>query len=107
MKESLALVLLLIGSSAERVWADFAGPLRADNAASPDGKLVVRVLEDESAKQTGAQRSYLVRFYEFDVGKDSYVRCSEFRMKERPGQLAFLSNAGDVVMISLRETDAI
>jgi len=106
MKNSICYASLLIAGVANTVWADFSGPTRADNAASPDGNLVVRIEIDKSERPPGALRSHVVRYYEFDASKDSYVRRSEFRLNSL-GQLLFVSNGGDLVMISLGEKEAI
>jgi hypothetical protein len=107
MKRTIAGVLFSLIFGMHSAQADFGGPIQADNAASPDGKLVVRIVEESRENQPKEELSHLVRFYEFDATKDIYERRSEFRLKEWPGELLFISNAGDLVMISLSETDAI
>jgi hypothetical protein len=72
MRTSIVSALLLIVAVANSVWADFGGPTFADNAASPDGNLVVRIVRDESKRAAGELPSHSVRLYEFDPEKDSY-----------------------------------
>jgi hypothetical protein len=107
MKRLLVGAALLIALISRLAWADFGGPIPGDNVASPDGNLVVRIVEEAAEKQPTDTVTHLVRFYEFDAAKDNYVRRSEFRLKEWPGELLFLSNVGDLVMVSLGEPDAI
>lgn len=107
MKEYLVGASLLMVLTLRPTWADFGGPVSADNAASPDGNLVVRIVSDSQEDSAKEVESHLVRYYQFDSAKDAFVRQSEFRLREWPGELLFLSNAGDLVMISLGEKDAI
>ena len=80
MKPTVIFVsLLILVSCGQHARSDFLGPSFARHAVSPDG---------------------------FDQSKDSYIRRSGFELTGL-SQLLYVSNAGDLIMISLCEGDCI
>jgi hypothetical protein len=88
------------------VKADFFGPASATKATSPDGNLIVRISptkEDDEADKP----SYNVVYYKFDATNDAYSKSSSFVLHDYLGQMMYVSNAGDLVIVSLGEKEAI
>lgn len=100
----VAMVVLLCGGG-RLVHADVGGPNYAENALSKDGQLVLRVTGtlDESKKRTW----YDATKYAYDSKTDSYQKKGTFRLEAGSGQKMFLSNDGDLVVLSLSETEAV
>jgi len=95
----LPLIILLCHVQTAR--SDFYPPTAAQRAMSPDGNLLVRITAPVTS------RKFDVAYYVFDAASDSYVRRSSFQMTGGPGEMMYVSNAGDLVLISLSEKDAI
>lgn len=74
---------------------------------SPDGNLLVRITLAKEAQDDDEKPTYDVVYYKFDAAKESYAKHSAFVLKEYPGQMMYLSNAGDLVIVSLSEKEAI
>jgi hypothetical protein len=96
-------VILFISSAT----ADFAGPASATKAMSPDGNLLVRIMPAKNAQDDDEKPMYNVVYYKFDAAKEGYSKHSEFALKDYPGQMMYVSNAGDLVIISLSEKEAV
>lgn len=87
--------------------ADFAGPVVATKAMSPDGNLLVRITPARQADDDDEQPTYNVAYYKFDVAKEIYSKQSAFVLKDYLGQMMYVSNAGDLVIVSLSEKQAV
>ena len=107
MKTSLILLPLLVLSTVYPAQADFVGPSVARHALSPDGKLLVRIKTAMLDDRSEDPPKHEVAFYEFDATEDSYVRRSEFQMTGALGQMLYVSDAGDLVLVSLSENTAV
>jgi hypothetical protein len=87
--------------------ADFAGPSPARNALSPDGQLLVRITTPKRDKDSKDLPKHEVSYYEFDAIKDVYTRSAHFPLTGYLGEMLYVSNAGDLIMISLGEKEAV
>src|SRR5687767_14300459 len=85
--------------------ADIVGPSVATSAISPDGHLIARIVRTGSMADT---QMYEVVYFKFDMSKDRYERQSAFPLPaEHLPQMLFVSDAGDLVLISLSDTHAV
>jgi hypothetical protein len=107
MKARTTLLLLAILVATAPARADFGGTVHAHSAESPDGNLVVRIVRNGTAKSSGELAAHLVRFYEFDAAKDLFGRKSEFPLTGSPAHCLYVSNHGDLVLVSLNDKDAV
>ncbi len=106
-KKWIALIALagLLYGGGRLVHADFGGPSYAESALSKDGQLVLRVKRtlDESKKRS----RYDATQYAYNSETDSYQKKVTYRLEAGGGQKMFLSNAGDLVVVSLSEAGAV
>ena len=100
---SIVLTVLIASASAR---ADFVGPSTALFASSPDGRLVVRIRPSSIDPKTQKATPSAVFFYEYDAKQDSYKFASKFEHSGSLSNLLFVSNAGDLVFVSLGEKDS-
>jgi len=105
MKSSL--IFLLVLSYVQLANADFVGTSVARHALSPNGKLLVRIKTAKRHKDLQDPPKHEVSYYEFDATKDSYVRRSNLQLTGYLAQMLYVSNAGDLILISLGEKEAI
>jgi hypothetical protein len=94
--------LLLLPNAAR---PDFAGPTVATRAVSPDSNLVVRIEKQRAADLKVVK--YKVSYYEYDGDSDSYRHTTSFDLGPPLSQLLFVSDAGDLLFVSLAERDAV
>jgi len=87
--------------------ADFSGPAVATKAMSPDGNLMVRITPAKPGDDEEEKSTYNVVYYKFDAAKEGYSKHSTFVLKDYPGQMMYVSNTGDLVIVSLSEKEAI
>jgi hypothetical protein len=97
----------LIALSITAAKADFAGPVYATKAMSPDGNLLVRITLVKHADDNEEKPTYNVVFYKFGAAKEGYLKDSEFVLRDYLGQMMYVSNAGDLVIVSLGENEAV
>ena len=102
---SLALLVVLL--HVQLVRADFVGSNMAQHALSPNGRLLVRIKTAERDEASKERPKYEVTYYEFDAVKDSYERQSSFPFSGNLSQMLYVSDAGELMMISLGEKDAV
>lgn len=108
MKSSLMfLALLFVLMHAQPARADFVGPSVARHALSPDGKLLVRIKTPKRDENSKDPPKHEVSYYEFDATKDSYIRRSSFDLTGYLAQMLYVSNAGDLILVSLGEKQAV
>lgn len=105
MKFQIALLILALVSYAQVTRADFVGPSHARQALSADGSLIVRITDSGLAKGKDGPK-FLATYYEYDATSDSYVRRSSIPVQGL-SQMLYVSNAGDLVLISLGEKESI
>lgn len=99
--------VLLVLAHFQAARSDFVGPSVARHALSPDGQLLVRIETGKGENQSNDAPKHEVVFFEFDSSKDAYVRSSSFQLSGHLSQMLYVSNSGDLVMISLGEKSAI
>ncbi|MFV1965577.1 MAG: hypothetical protein ACC628_09160 [Pirellulaceae bacterium] len=108
MKPNLIFVLLLLVlSHVQAARSDFVGSSVARHALSPDGKLLVRIKTTKRDEKSKDPPKHEVSYYGFDATKDSYVRRSRFQLTGYLSQMLYVSNSGDLIMISLGEKHAV
>jgi hypothetical protein len=101
----VSLGLLLLLPLARTARPDFAGPTSATHALSPNGDVAVRI-ETLSSDPKGEQPpKHELSYYEFDPSSQSYHRRASFEFQGKLPQLLFVSDHGDVVMVSLWHDD--
>lgn len=107
MKTSLVWLPLLVLLHMQPALADFVGPSVARHALSPNGQLLVRIKTAKRDERSNEPPKHEVSYYEFDASEDSYIQRSGFKLTGSLGQMLYVSNAGDLVLISLKENEAI
>lgn len=107
LKTSLVLLPLLVLLHMQPARADFVGPSVARHALSPNGQLLVRIKTAKRDERSKEPPKHEVSYYEFDASEDSYVQRSGFNLTGSLGQMLYVSNAGGLVLISLRENEAV
>lgn len=100
----LWLIVLLLVQAAR---ADFTGPSVATHAISPNGELLVRIKTGKGKVNSQNIPEHEVTFYVLDAAKDSYVRNTSASFTGYLAQMLYLSNEGDLIFVSLDETEAI
>lgn len=98
-------ILLVVGTTSP-CYCDFIGPEVAVRAMSPDGQLVVRITKGTKDPSGTERAKHGVSFYEFDSAANAYVFRSSFTT-DSLSQLLYVSNSGELAMISLKEEESL
>jgi hypothetical protein len=107
MGRAILVKVLLLAVFVPVASADFGGSIRATRALSPDGNVIVRVtLAKPAAKGEPASQNEVI-YYHFDETSNTYVKRSQFNLSAYHAQMLYVSNAGDLLLISLGTKDAI
>jgi hypothetical protein len=101
------LLLIFVLYHLQTARSDFVGPRAARHAMSPDGNWVVRITTAAVPAESAAPLRHEVAYYRFDRATDRYVRRAGFHLAGCLGAMMYVSNAGDLVLISLGEKRAI
>jgi hypothetical protein len=104
---SVVISLLLVPCYTRSAQADFGGPIAATHAMSPNGSLIVRITPPKAVDKSPIAPKHEVHYYEFDKSLDGYVHKTTFTLAGYLGQMLYVSDAGDLVLISLEKKDAI
>lgn len=104
------LALLLAVADGLPARGDMVGPTPATQATSPDGNLLVRIKRVTPNNGNEAEQDaprFKVSYYAYHEATDTYAVASHFTLTDRLGQMLYVSNAGDLVMITLGRDQAI
>jgi hypothetical protein len=104
---SVLILLFLVLCLAPSAQSDFGGPIAATHAMSPNGNLVVRITSPGVLADPPAPVKYEVHYYEFDKSLDGYVHGATFTLAGYLSQMLYVSDAGDLALVSLEKKDAI
>jgi hypothetical protein len=107
MKRIIACLVSAFVLLASPVHGDFAGPIPATRALSPDGNLLVRITPNDAKGDLENLYVYNVTYYAYAAASDSYVKRSSFRLQGYLSEMLYVSNSGDLVLIALDPKEAI
>jgi hypothetical protein len=103
--ELIVMLLLLFTTSQGRT--DLVEPDHARHASSPDGNLIARIKTTKRAGGSKGLTEHDVSFYKYDSDTNSYTLRTSFHLVANLSQMLYISNFGDLVMITLSEKDAV
>jgi hypothetical protein len=86
---------------------DYGGPTAARYAISEDGNWVVRIKTSEKKPEADEYPTHEVCYYMFDDASDEYVRQTSFKFTDDLPQMLYVSNDGDLLLITLSESNSI